>query len=78
MTMTVKELISHLQQLPQDKQVFVRSYEEGYDPVDQVVLKTLEPDLSDNWYVGRFNSSEDSEAYAAFEGVVINGDQRSP
>ena len=76
--MTINELISLLKELPQDKQVFVRSYEEGFDPVDSVNLKILEPDLSEHWYVGRFKASEEADEESSFEGVVIAGDQRSP
>ncbi|AMO58720.1 hypothetical protein GZ77_17500 [Endozoicomonas montiporae] len=76
--MTVKELISLLKQLPEDKRVFVRSYEEGFDPVCSASLKMLEPEVSGRWYVGCFQSSDGVDKKTAFEGVIIGGDQRSP
>ncbi len=76
--MTVKELISLLEQLPEDRQVFVRSYEDGYDPIDSIASKQLHPDTSECWYNGRFNVSCEPQEKDSFEGVVIIGDQRSP
>ena len=75
--MTVQELVEILNKLPADQQVFVRSYESGYDPIESVVVCELSANPSENWYEGRFDKEPDQTS-ESFQGVIIRGDQRSP
>ena len=76
--MTVKELIALLQKFPLNQKVFVRSYENGFDPVYSADLRLLKPNTSEHWYEGRFQTSDGAEKKSTFEGVIMYGDQRSP
>jgi len=41
--MTTNELFNHLQKLPSDLLVVVRGYEDGYNAISELEMKTLKP-----------------------------------
>jgi hypothetical protein len=61
----VRELITYLQTLEQDRRICIRGYEGGYDDVgsaDEVKLK-LNVNKEDDWYFGRHDSVLSNEPF---------------
>ena len=58
--MTVQQLITLLQQYPDDLPVVVQSYEEGYDPVTDVGELTIAETQNRAWYVGVYDRVDQS------------------
>ncbi len=58
--MNVAELIALLNEHPDDMEVLVQSYEEGYDPVTEVKPMAVSETPDKAWYVGVY--AEDAQA----------------
>ena len=56
--MTVAELIQQLQTVPQDAEVLIPSYEDGYDPATDCRVISVQPSNTKDWYYGLYNQVE--------------------
>jgi len=56
--MTVAELIQQLQIFPQDAEVLISSYEDGFDPAIDCRTITVQPSNTKDWYYGLYNQAE--------------------
>ena len=64
--MLCSTLISKLQELPQDAIVLTRGYENGYDSINELTVRTV--GLTDaNWYDGEYN---DDSHYAKEKNIT--------
>ena len=55
--MTVRDLITQLEQFPDDLSVVVQSYEEGYDPVTHLDELHVNRTSDRQWYVGIYENA---------------------
>ncbi|MBN2103052.1 hypothetical protein JW835_03330 [bacterium] len=56
--MKVAELIQKLQTFPQDAELMILSYEDGFDPVTECRKITVKPSSTTDWYYGLYDESE--------------------
>jgi len=59
--MTASELIKLLKQFPEDTQVVVQSYEDGFDPVTDCKNITIKKSNTKEWYFGIYDESKQGE-----------------
>jgi len=56
--MKIAELISKLQTFPEDMEIIVNSYEEGYDPLTGLREINIEKRTSKDWYYGVYEDAK--------------------
>ena len=71
--MTVKELISALQNYPPDTRVVVLGYESGYDDITIVKQVAIMPEEKPVWYKGRYDDAPPEKADQAEHAVLVYG-----
>lgn len=59
--MIVSQLIQQLQTLPQDALVVTESYEDGYDTIKKVSVKTVVENPQQEWYLGKYVDGEGTD-----------------
>ena len=57
--MTVKELISQLKELDQNRRVFVRGYEGGYGEVNEIHVTEMALNVHVEWWFGEHEKASD-------------------
>jgi hypothetical protein len=60
--MKVKQLIEKLSKQDPEKRVVVRSYEEGYDEINEFLIVPVEVTKDKKWWEGEFSYSSSTEA----------------
>jgi len=64
--MKVSELIKNLQKLPQELEVIVNGYENGFDDVIEIELKHIDKNINTNWWDGRHEQNNESKIKAVY------------
>jgi hypothetical protein len=65
--MKVKELIEALEELPPEKKIVVRGYEDGYNDILELKPVKIKHNAKAEWYYGEYATSDSQDAIDAIE-----------
>jgi hypothetical protein len=65
--MNAKELIDLLKNLPPDKKVVIRGYEDGFNDIKELKTVSIVYQSDSPWYYGEYALSNDPDAIEAIE-----------